>query len=119
MTSSWNNILHTALLGTDKQSLRPEELGEDLSPIAEQIDTSTQDKEEKFLQIAALAFNYRQAGLIPQRNESAQLSKPAPEERSYCSPQAMQTLNDVLAEENTSLIALWLQLCRVSGQLAR
>lgn len=119
MTSSWNNILHTALLGTGKQPLRPEELGEDLSPIAAQIDTSTQDKEEKFLQIAALAFNYRQAGFIPQRNESAQLSKPAAEDKPYCSPQAMQALAGILEEENTSLFALWLQLCRDSGQLAR
>jgi len=117
MTTPWNNILHTALLGTDKQSLRAEELGEDLSPMAEQIVTS--DKEEKFLQIAALAFNYRQAGFIPQHKESAQLSKPTPEDKPYCSPQAMQVLADVLEKENTALLALWLQLCRNSGQLAR
>jgi hypothetical protein len=118
MSAAWNNILHTALLGTDKQPLRPEELGEDLASIAEQIQEVTQDKEEIFLQIAALAFNCRQAGFAPLHKESAQHSRPEAEDKPYCNPQAMQALTDILTEENTSLLTFWLQRCREHGELA-
>jgi hypothetical protein len=114
----WNNILHTALLGTDKATVTPGDLGQDLSPFAEQITALTQDKEERFLQIAALAFNYRQAGAMSLQKADAQLTPAPQEERPYCSPAAMLALNDMLQEESASLLAHWLQLCRTHSLLA-
>jgi len=108
----WNNILHTALLGTDKATLTPGELGQDLAPLAGQITVLTQDKEERFLQIAALAFNYRQAGAMALHKADAQLSPAPQEESAFCSPEAMLALNDILQDESIPLLAHWLELCR-------
>jgi hypothetical protein len=45
----WNDILHTALLGTDKTDISPAGLGPDLAPLAEHIRSQASDKEERFL----------------------------------------------------------------------
>jgi len=113
----WNNILHTALLGTDKADISAAELGPDLSPLAEQINKQAPDKEDRFLQTAALAFNYRQAGARPLSITDPRPPLAPTEERSYCPVAAMQALNEILAQEQYVLLALWLRLCREKGQL--
>lgn len=60
----WNNIINTALLGTDKKQLSNVELSADLSDAFEQVNLNNNlDKEDKLLQLTAVAFNYRQSGL--------------------------------------------------------
>ncbi len=60
----WDNIVHTALLGTDKRQLKKEDFSEDLAEAYEIINQSG-DKEEQYLNIAAVAFNYRKCGVQP------------------------------------------------------
>ncbi|MBN9385646.1 MAG: hypothetical protein J0H74_33135 [Chitinophagaceae bacterium] len=115
----WNDILHTALLGTDKTDISPAGLGPDLALLAEQIGSQTSDKEERFLRIAALAFNYRQAGATALERPDVQPDTAPPEQRPYCSPVAMQALSEILAQEQSKLLELWLNCCRDKGQLAR
>lgn len=115
----WNEILHTALLGSDKRSVDPASLPEEIAPLAEQIAAEPVDKEDRFLRLAAISFNYRQAGVKPHSQEALTLS-PAPAEiHPYCSTTAEQLLSDLLLENNLPLIQFWLTLCRQKGQIVR
>ncbi len=108
----WNNILHTALLGTDKKQVSPEELPPDLAAIAEQLRQSGGNREEQFLQLSSVAFNYRRCGMIPYYKEGVSISTSPPEENSYCPPAAIQALKDILSLGNNALLGYWLRLCQ-------
>lgn len=114
---TWDQIIHTALLGTDKRTLASNELPAELAAAVEQIQNNTTDKEDQFLQIAALAFNYRQCGILPLQKEGVTVSKAAAEEKPYCSPLALQTVKDILDSESNSLLQFWLQLCAAKKQI--
>ena len=107
----WNTIIHTALLGTDKKQVSPEELGPDLQAIALPIQQGNGSREEQFLQIASVAWNYRRCGLAPLHKEEVTLPKAPAEERDYCTPAAIQVLKDLLSLESNSLPGYWLTLC--------
>lgn len=109
---SWNHIVQTAMIGTGKKvpdfSVYDEGLTEILTLIKNNENT---DIEGKFLQMAALAFNYRQAGVNPVDGTPGFI-KPAPDEqKNYCSALAIQVLNDILFEDNIPLLKMWLQSC--------
>lgn len=108
---TWEQIINTALLGTDKRGPGANELPEALSEAAALIQQNTTDKEEQFLQTAALAFNYRQCGTMPLKKESVTIEKAAAEDKQYCSLLAVQTLKDILDSESNSLLQFWLQQC--------
>jgi len=113
----WNEILHSALLGSDKRTVDPATLPPDLAPLAEQIAAETPDKEDRFLRLAAITFNYRQAGLLPLSQEGLTLTPAEKEEKPYCSAQATLVLGDVLQENNAWLTHAWLRLCCKNGQI--
>ena len=108
----WNNIIHTALLGTEKKQVGPEELPPDLAAIAEQLRQSGGNREELFLQLSSIAFNYRRCGMLPYYKEGVSISTSPPEENSYCPPAAIQALKDILSMENNALLGYWLRLCQ-------
>lgn len=114
---TWDQIINTALLGTDKRTLAANELPPELAAAAALVQNNTTDKEEQFLQIAALAFNYRQCGVLPLQKEGVTVSKAATEEKQYCSPQAIQTLKDILDAESNSLLQFWLQQCDAKSRI--
>lgn len=114
---TWDQIINTALLGTDKRTLAAAELPAELAELAAYIQNNTTDKEEQFLQIATLAFNYRQCGVLPLQKEGVTVSKAAVEEKPYSSPLAIQTLRDILESESNSLLQFWLQLCEAAGRI--
>src|ERR1700748_1426724 len=103
----WNTILHTALLGSDKTSVDQSQL----PPGLQAATPANQDKEEVFLQTAAIAFNYRQAGNSPFSKEGLTLAPAPAEEKSYCSPAAMHLLGDLIMQPKPVLLRLWLTLC--------
>ncbi|MGB8193788.1 MAG: DUF5691 domain-containing protein [Chitinophagaceae bacterium] len=107
----WNDIINTALLGTDKRKPDAMQLTGQLAEAAASIQQNTTDKEEQFLQLAAVLFNYRQCGVMPLHKEGVGIAKAAPEEKKYCSPVAMQLLKDILDADNDALFQLWLQQC--------
>ena len=72
---TWEQIIYTALVGTDKRPPGANELPEALSEAAALIQQSTTDKEEQFLQLASLAFNYRQCGTMPVKKDSVTIEK--------------------------------------------
>jgi len=106
------------MIGTDKKNISANELPADLSEVAEQINANVNlDKEEKFLQVAAVAFNYRQAGVLPLLKATISLPVAAAEEKKYCSAAAVQALKDIQSEESTPLLQLWLQECNAKQQI--
>jgi hypothetical protein len=108
----WDQIIHTALLGTDKKAPGEDQLPPVLAEAAASVrQNNAIDKEEQFLQTAALAFSYRQCGVRPLHKEGLPFAKAAAEEKKYCSVQAMQVLKDILDEESMPLLHIWLQQC--------
>lgn len=113
----WNNIIQTAMLGTDKRTINEEELNEDLRTAFATIQNNNNiDREEKFLQTAAVVFNYRQSGTMPLQKELT--ITPAPtEEKEYCNEQQLQLLRDILNEENIPILQFWLSHCERSQKI--
>jgi len=108
------------MVGTDKKQISAAELPADLQEAATIIYANEAiDKEEKFLQITAVAFNYRQAGVMPLHKETVTLPQCAPEEKTYCNTSAMQVLKDIQSEESIPLLKFWLQQCNVKDQLVQ
>ena len=114
---TWDQIINTALLGTDKRPLAASDLPAELADTAVLIQNNTTDKEEQFLQTAALVFNYRQCGVLPLKKEGVTIAKADDEEKQYCSALAIQTLNDIIDSESNSLLQFWLQQCSEKGRI--
>jgi hypothetical protein len=114
----WDHIINTALLGTDKRTISISELPEAMAEVATQVQQNNAvDKEEQFLQIASLAFNYRQCGAMPLQKEGVTTTRADVEEKKYGSAVAMRTLNDILETDSNSLLQFWLQECVAKEQI--
>lgn len=111
----WDHIVHTALLGTDKRQLKQEELPGDLGEVFLSVDNKI-DKEDQYLAIASVGFNYRKCGLVP-FHKNVIRSHAAEEVRPYCSRPANQLLNEVIAMESLQLLGLWLHECASRDQV--
>jgi hypothetical protein len=114
----WNEIINTALLGTEKKPVAvaalPMPLQEAAAIVTEQ---SATDKEEQFLQLAAVSFNFRQSGIKPLHEATLSVPEAEAESRRYCSIRAAQVLKDILAEDTPPLLAFWLDHCVAAQQL--
>lgn len=114
---SWNHIIHTVLLGTDKRALKKEDLAAELAGPFEQLVQNTDSKEEAFLQTAALVYNYRQCGFLPLQKEVPPLPTAEAEEKEYASAAAHGVLSDIMETGSTSLFLLWLQQCSLANKI--
>jgi len=114
----WEYVINTAMLGTDKPMPGNAELPDELAEIAAMIDAvESSDKEAKFLQKAAAIYNYRQCGFTPIEQKEFPTGTAPDETKPYCSQEAAMILSDILNEDNTALLALWLSCCDNSGRL--
>lgn len=115
---AWESIINTAMLGTDKPVPTIADLPEEVALVANAIEASAGlDKEERYLQKAAVLYNYRQSGFVPFQKNDLPANKALAETKPYCSPEAAGVLNAILGEENDQLLQLWLMQCCKSGQL--
>lgn len=115
----WNEIINTAILGTEKKPVSLAALPAPLRDTAAIIAGHTPaDKEEQFLQLAALSFNFRQSGTKPLHQPALLFPEAPPETLPYCSPRAAQVLKDILAEDNPNLLAWWLDHCVQAQKLS-
>ena len=113
----WDDIIDTAMLGTDKRS-GPYELSDDLAAVEAVIAADDKlDKEERFLKLAAVAYNYRQCGLVPVQDEGVTLISAPAEEKVYCNRIANQVLKDILEEDSTVLLKNWLERCAARNEI--
>lgn len=115
---AWEYVINTAMLGTDKQMPGKAELPDEIAAIATLIDAlESSDKEAKFLQKAAVIYNYRQSGFTPVEQKDLPVNIAPDEVKPYCSTAAAKVLNDILNDDNTTLLELWLGLCNDNGKL--
>ncbi len=115
----WDTIINTAMMGTDKKQVSIGEVPAGLEEAATFINGNTaKDKEEKFLQLAALTLSYRQCGVLPPKKELRMLAAPV-EEKQYCNEMASQALKDIISEESIHLLKFWLQHCYEKQQVVQ
>lgn len=115
---SWNDIINIALLGTAKKQPDTGSLPGPLQEAARKVLAATEtDREEQFLQLASLVFNYRQSGAVAVAGDATTTAVCAPETKAYCSATAVQALDHTLDSENMPLLMLWLELCTRNNQL--
>jgi Family of unknown function (DUF5691) len=115
----WQQVIDTALIGTEKKPLASAAWPPGMQAAADTIAAAhPTDREEQFLQTAAVAGNYRHAGATPLFKEGIMLPMAPAEEKPYCNAVAAQALKDVLLEDNTPLLHYWLQHCAAKGQIA-
>jgi len=115
---AWESIINTAMLGTDKPAPAIADLPEEVAIIANAIDAAAElDKEERYLQKAAVIYNYRQSGFVPFQKNDLPVNKAAEETKPYCTAVAAGVLNTILDEENDQLLQLWLNQCCKAGRL--
>lgn len=114
----WNHIITTSMIGTDKKTVAITDLPDSLSSAATTIlENKETDKEDIFLQLASLAFNYRQCAVSSLQKEQVTLPPAPAEEKEYCHSLAHQVLKDILSEESIPLLKFWLELCEEKNKL--
>lgn len=113
----WDTIINTAMMGTDKKQISASDMPAAIEEVASLVnENNTKDKEEKFIQLAAIAYNYRQCGIIPAQKEIMMPLAPA-EEKEYCNQAALQALQDIISEESMPLLKFWIQHCYEKQQI--
>ena len=116
---SWNSVINTALLGTEKRSLKAEEVDPAFAEGIALIQEKTDNREDVFLQSAALVYNYRQCGFLPLQKESVTIAQAEAEEKTCASPLAHLVLMDILETGAGSLLYFWLEQCNRAGQIVQ
>ncbi|HTI60243.1 DUF5691 domain-containing protein [Mucilaginibacter sp.] len=115
---AWEYVINTAMLGTDKPMPGNQDLPDSITEIAIKIDAiDSIDREAKFLQKAAVIYNYRQCGFTPFQKQDLPVTMTEGEIKPYCSLAAASILNDILYEDNTALLELWMSRCDENEQL--
>jgi hypothetical protein len=116
--NEWQQVIKTALIGTDKQTISTNEMDENLLPAITTITSNTDiDKEEQFLQIATLVHQYTFCGTEPIVKADSSLPICEAETKAYCSSNATNILKEILYEDSSGLLTMWLQLCASKQQI--
>ncbi|HEY9259666.1 DUF5691 domain-containing protein [Chitinophaga sp.] len=114
----WNHIINTALLGTAKKQADSQGLNGPLQIAADKIlGNASTDREEQFLQLASVIYNYRQSGTQPVTAAVQPMTVCAAETKAYCPPAAIRVLQPVLETDSIQLLLLWLEYCTKANLL--
>ncbi len=116
---SWNSVINAALLGTEKKTLRKEDVEAALADSVDAITQKATGGEETFLQTAALVYNYRQCGFAPVKKEGLSLPVAEAEEKGHASASAHALLREIMDAGSSSLLQLWLEQCAASDKLVQ
>jgi hypothetical protein len=112
---TWQHVINTAMLGTEKRSLPKEQPEHGLSAAFDAIHAP--GREEEFLQQSAVVFNYRQSGHVPLQIKNISFTEAEAETKPYASQQAHQLLGDIVETESAPLLQYWLELCNQSSHI--
>lgn len=105
-----NNIINSALLGTEKKQPDTSEFPELLRNDIECILKETTDNEDKFLRVAALALSFYKCGVRPLKL-SAPADEAPEEEYPYPSQKSSGILKEILQNKYHTLIWYWCKNC--------
>jgi hypothetical protein len=109
--SLWEEIINTAIIGTDKKQINTSVMPTDLANALEQAKHLSTDKETQFLNSAAILYNYRRASFLPATQVGSVLNECENEQQAYCSLSAAGALQATIDDENRSLLFYWLTKC--------
>ncbi|WP_143306337.1 DUF5691 domain-containing protein [Chitinophaga vietnamensis] len=112
----WQSIINTALMGTGRKPADTTGFSGPLQDAADKIlgDTSL-DKEEQFLRLSSLAWNYRQAGVSAAAVKGAIITVCEADDKPYTPPAFVNALKQVLDTQNQTLLVMWLERCVEAG----
>ncbi|MBV7529722.1 DUF5691 domain-containing protein [Chitinophaga sp. sic0106] len=114
----WQQLINIALLGTGKQALpaipADDEPGTALAVIRHD---ATNDREDVLLKTGAILLNYRQAGTTTLPGDHLPIHTAASETRTYCSPEAVASLQEAMDLGSNALTKHWLELCADAGYI--
>lgn len=115
MNSAWQDLVKTALVGTERQplALTPPAFNQ-LSQLLNCLDTS--DPEAALLSAAAALSLYQRAGTLPIQDLQPLLNPCEPDEATCCSPRAGQQLTLMLQGEYAELLPEWLAAVAAAKQ---
>ena len=102
----WQDILTTALVGTERKTLTPIPPTNQLSEILSQLNYS--DSEGALLSAAAIISLYQKAGQIPVTDNQPLPTPCQTDNNSSCSPLTAQYLKVILLKERQQLLPEWL-----------
>ena len=110
----WQELLPSALLGTDRHPLSSLTSSGGLGNLLTRLDTTNPGK--YLLQASAILAFYRRAGILPVyvQEESGELPVCQADELSRCSPAAASLLANMLAGDQKELIPEWLSLAALA-----
>ena len=115
---AWQNVINTAMLGTEKLPLANDNFNEALINAISKVDLAEElDNEDKFLQKTAIIYNFRRCGFVPFKAPELQENYAEAEISPYCSPIAANILQNLIAEDLNILIEFWLQQCSAKNQI--
>ena len=93
----WNNMLQLAMLGTGKNNIDTIAMADEAIQSVAQIIAANDalDAEEKYLQLAAVVFNYKQMGALPALQTEIAANEAAAETLPTCNAAQTQILKDI------------------------
>ncbi|PBQ32678.1 hypothetical protein CNR22_13145 [Sphingobacteriaceae bacterium] len=110
MIKIWEEILHTAIIGTEKKQVNTAVLPEEFISMVGQLKLRG-DKESQFLALTSLVRGYRKGSFQVSKASVPNLPPCPAEHKSYINSQTLASLQAVLGEENNSLLFWWLLFC--------
>ncbi|RAJ06630.1 hypothetical protein LX64_01757 [Chitinophaga skermanii] len=114
----WNNLVQTAMLGTGKKTISDTDVPSALQAANTLVlQTSSLDKEEQFLQVSALALNYKQAGVQPLHKENILVTIAPSETLPYSNAASSTALTYVLHDQTVALLRYWLEKCKAANAI--
>ena len=115
---SWNEIIQVAMIGTEKKAVNLSLCPDSIQKLANKVvQNSGLDREERYLQIAALANQARRAGFMPYNNDTV-LPQMAPSETlPYAGSAAHSLLKQIMEEDELPLLKSWLQQCMMAEKI--
>lgn len=110
----WDNLVTTALLGTERRPMAQAQANEALGTALAQFDPN--DQERTLLGASALLSLYQQAGMVPTIAQRPKLAPSATDERPMCSARASQHLGMMLDGKYGAVLGEWLEALTQAGQ---
>src|SRR4051794_11114747 len=116
----WNDLLTTALIGTERRALDLDNLPETFKDLAAQLegnDAPHHDAERTLLALAGTMTLHRRVGQTPPLTDAPPLDSCALDDLPPCSPRAGLLLQQILAlSQRGSHLQEWITLAAQAGQ---
>ena len=109
----WQELLKTAIVGTERQKLKVTPPDNQLGEVLKNLDSN--DNEAYLLSVAGTISLYQKAGKLPVKNKQSQLKPCEQNDLPCCTQLAEHHLSMMLAGEYVDILPEWLRLANKLG----